>query len=212
MNISAPQSKIVVAGLLALFLLTGVSSVNAQAPPKKTFWKFYLYRIGKKLNCQFTFEELARPDEDLKINAYVVEDDAIDSIDEVIAKISKEVKGVTIRRSEDHPRVVHIIDDRLKALKGYALDEKIDLTYSGALDQLPGEIGKQVRHFGIKLGGDLLVGDHVSQVVIDVKDQQVRRILTDSMPREKYNSFLWWTETNLVGDEPKTVVQFYGGF
>jgi len=208
-------------GVLATFLLSA-SLLNAGEGVGKgrdvdnTPWPWldYLHLAGQRLDCHFTIERIFRPENPgaAIYGAWIMDDVEIRSLEQLIAKVSKEVKGITFVRNRKNPAVVHVIDQRLKELDDYPLEAKLDVSYSGMIGDLSDELEKHLDSIGPRRGGVMsdAFDDHVTRVTVEAKNQQIRSILTDCVPLTHYGPRLWIAETRRVDGKTKTTVQYYG--
>jgi len=198
--------------ILSLALL-GTQAI-ADDVPAKLPWQAFLNVAGSKSDCQFTFE-LATPapkqkhpnDEWIKI------DPAFASIDDLVKTMSTKLYWMSLSIDERHPRVIHVIDKRLTALKRYSLEEVIDVDFVGTPEGLGWFLNRQLPLLQSKNAGDWrqMFNDDWTDIAVSARHQKVRRILTDAVPRACYNSVLWRAESDLdAGNIPATTIQFYG--
>ena len=74
---------------------------------------FYLYTIGKKLDCYFTIEEMTL-DADNWISEHEVQITTDPStIEQLIKQLTAQLKGVHLYRSKENPAIVRFIDERV---------------------------------------------------------------------------------------------------
>lgn len=179
----------------------------------KVYWQTYLYYVCVRNDGHCTLEVSYHPDEDpFLYRPYIRDDSEPRSLEESIAKLSREVPGFEFRRNERNPKIIHAIDKRLLKLDDYDLDEEVDFEYSGVLGELSRALQRKLPAIGPKTSG--LVGevfdDHVTETEVRAKGETVRQILTEAAPPKGYGPILWRAETTISEGEAKTTVQFYG--
>lgn len=201
--------------LLPSLLVAEENAVRHTPSNEREFWEHYLASTGKSLGCHFTIEILVRELDDPKSSSrfFVDDDKEVKTVDEVIDKASKKTEGLIFVKNKNNPQIVHVIDDDLRKIPGYAIDQKMDLKYSGFLDEISKAIETKFPALGPRRSGDLakfLIADPVTEIEIDAKDQVVRDILTDCVPLKGYSPLLWRAETERAEGKGKTIVQYYG--
>jgi hypothetical protein len=191
----------------------------------------YLGEMTEKLGCHFTFEILNANDHASLINARsaigVPEDPSVTNVNLLISKLRHDLPGCLVMQSKNNPRILHIIEAPLTKLKDYALEKKVDITYSGILGSGTGpglglgpgvsqglalELSKKLDGIGPRTRGDNTTAfeDTLTKVNVKAKNEKVRDILTDCVPLTNYGSFLWIAETVKVGAKTETIVQYFG--
>jgi len=201
--------------LLPSLLVAEENAVRHTPSNKHEFWEHYLYKTGKSLGCHFTIEILVRGLDDPKSSSqfFVDDDKEVNTVDAVIDKVSKNMKGFTFVKNKKNPQVVHVIDDDLRKISAYPIDQKMDLEYSGFLAEMSEAIEKTYPTLGPRRSGEVsqfLIGDPKTKVEVDVKDTTVRDILTDCVPLKGYQPLLWRAETEQAKGKHKTILQYYG--
>lgn len=214
--------------LILIFVLAGCAKNNTMKTIKilelktneVTLDKF-LIEMHEKLGCHFTFEKLTASDHASFLTARsaigVLIDSGVTNVSLLVTKLRHDSQGCLVVQSKSNPRILHIIEAPLMNLKDYAMEKRLDVTYSGDLGSgkdggLVVEISKQLDGIGPRTHGDNTTAfdDHVTKVTVNVKNEKIRDILTDCVPVTNYSSSLWVAETTLVGGKSKTVVQYFG--
>lgn len=192
----------------------GRNAVMAEAPSNNdVIWKHYLRLNGDRLGYQFTFEEIHRPGERSPGQGVLIRDDErITSIEQLIAKLSKAIKGLSFIVDKKHPRVVHIIDDELLKMEGYVLDKPINIQFKGTPRGLVEDLEAKMPNISARRSGTNTEAfdDDLTQISADDRDKPLRDVLTDIVPLKEYGPFLWIAETSFVEDRPVTIIQHYG--
>jgi hypothetical protein len=208
------STSIAIVFLLLSLLVAEENTVLHTPSNQREFWEHYLYSTGKSLSCYFTIEIVAREAGDPKNrDRYLLDDEEVTSVDEVIDKVSKNRKTFTFLKNKKNPRIVHIIDNDLRKIPDYPIDQKMDLEYSGSLDELSIAIEKKFPTLGPRRSGEVsqfLIADPITEIEIDIKDTTVRDILTDCVPLKGYQPLLWRAETEKIEGKHKTILQYYG--
>ena len=177
----------------------------------------YLETSGRKLGMHVTIEyggSSLRAVTSVPLKTTRVIDNGVpESIDDVVTKLRKELADVDVVRNVANPSVIHIIDSRLQTLRDYALDRRIDLTYTGLLSGLPEAIGKVTdgavgpkRVFAVNES----FGDYVTRVHLTASSKTVRDILTDCVRLHGYSVPIWNAMTWNNGGKVDTWIQYYG--
>lgn len=213
-----PRALKTVAATVVLLLVSCMALAEndtpAQAPShQEMFWEHYLYLAGQRLDCHFTIEKLARRGDDPRARGvFVFDDQELRTVDDVIAKVSQTLKGFSFTKSEAAPTVIHVIEDELVGLAGYPLEQTVDIAYAGVPHGLIEELEKRNQGLEARRGGDnrLMFDDYWTEITVEAKAQQVRRILTDCIPLNTYHPILWRAETDRVDGRLRTIVQYYG--
>lgn len=171
-----------------------------------------LSAVGDQFHCSFTIERASTPTSKTLQRARFKIDYDIESIDALREVMQAQLDGAVIRQNPKHPRVLHVIDAELAKDANYALDKPATLEYSGVVGGLPTRIGEVVP--GIRLPRSFSntegLGDHVTQVDVDAKEESVRDILTNAVPIERYEPVLWVAETHDQDGKRETWIRFIG--
>jgi len=174
---------------------------------EKISWDLYLSELPEELDCRFTVErmtfragtprEVRRRDPSPFFRYDLTRDPNIKTVEALVEKLRREMKGIRVIQNAKNPAVIHLIAERLSRIEGYGMDKKLDVTYSGSMGELAGEVGKQVPGIGFSRGGAIgqVLGDFRTQVKVDVKNQTVREVLTGCVPLKDYSQVLWIATT-----------------
>ncbi|HVA47140.1 MAG TPA: hypothetical protein VNH11_12300 [Pirellulales bacterium] len=167
---------------------------------------------GKRLDCYFTIETTYRePSETASCLAYFNDDERPESPDALIAELTKRVKWLTAVKNPKRPEIVHLVDERLLTLPGYALRRRVDVDYDGTPDGLVDWLATHGDGVGRKVGprtGDALNGDPETRIGAHAKGQPLRGVLTACMPTERERAVLWHARTWVRKDGPHTTVEY----
>ncbi len=190
----------------------------------------YLYIIGPKLGCHFTLELQApasgRPP---KIFNVIKNDQNIASIPQLISKLHRDMGGFTVEHDSKNPKIVHIIVQALGKDKSYVLNKKINLKYSGNIQERAvwdSECGYFIQGGGLfdaaskeapgiwdqteASGNWVGCGDYVTKVTINATNETVRSIFTDCVPLADYSPVLWSAVATKEAGKPRVWVLFGG--
>jgi len=205
-----------------------LSGVSRERRTNETILSIYLGEKAEQLGCYFTFERLTAVDYISPLNAWTVlgipGEHNVGNMKSLITKLRRDLPGCTINQSKTNPRVVHIIETPLLKLKDYAMEKKVDITYSGQLgagrvngassreDGLLIEMAKTIKNISYKKGGDWRTSfdDLLTQVDVKAKQQKVRDVLTNYVPLANYSPFIWAAETRIGTGKSRTEVQYFG--
>lgn len=205
--------------IIAILLLSSPSLVAEESAPRhvpsneRVFWEDYLYDAFHSLGYYFTIEIVTRKLDDPKFRGiYILDDEEVRTVDEIILKASKSLKDFTFAINKQNPRVIHVIDNDLRKLSDYAVDQQMSLKYSGTTSNLSRSIQKTFPTLVPRTSGDIAKNfdDHVTKVEFDVKNETVRDILTNHVPLKRYNPLIWRAETQEHNGKRETIVQYYG--
>lgn len=168
----------------------------------------YLNVMWRKFGCSFTIEFLRKEGEfpaPLEFGSVINNDREIESIDGLISKLQQEFPHCQIVQDAKNPKVLHLMDDRLKSLKSYALDQKTTLTFKGKLGDLPVALGKKIEGVGLFAPpkGMSPLPSNETPVSIKEKNYEIRQLLTDHIPQAGRH-ILWVGETTIEGGMAKT--------
>jgi hypothetical protein len=213
-----PTVSKVVGSFVILFLLSPCLAAEEHAvrhvpSNQPEFWERYLYGAFHDLGYSFTIEiKVREPDDPKYESVYIVDDEVVDSVDAVIAKASKNLKDFSFVKNKRNPRIIHVIDNDLRKLPNYPLDQKMSLKFSGIAADLSRSIHKRFPTLVPRTSGDIhkAFDDNVTKIECDAKDEIVRDILTDCVPRKGYCTILWRAETEIFKGKRETFVQYYG--
>lgn len=144
-------------------------------------------------------------------------DEEVTSIDDLVEKLNNDVDGLTARRRSRWPKVIHLIDDKLGSVSGYAIEQEVTLELSGTVDKLVLQLGQTLdgrigRVQGAKLPPDdfEILFDNKTKATIDVGNEKVRNVLTSAVPLGNYSRVLWGAITYTTNSEHRVEVSFGG--
>lgn len=164
----------------------------------------FLHETGNQLNCYFTVEYCREPklprDKESQDFASVHADKSPKTIDECVAVLQRQLPGVTVRRDKSRVNVVHLIDNRIKAIDGYPLNAKATMKFLGNLSELDQTISRMqprlfVQDGGLIMGGVAIGSDETTKCDINIRDGEFRDILTAAIPRMGYARIAWTADT-----------------
>jgi hypothetical protein len=207
------------------------SMPNADEGPEIMPCIDYLSLIGDRLGCHFTLEYQSPSvtGQFPEVKSAITNEAGITSVSSLMSKLRNSLKGFIVTRDSRNPLILHVIERALQGQKGYVLDERISLEYSGNLvgcvvkdeqgrDLVNGEglvtaIAKQVA--GIQSGpaspdGLDAFDDCLTVVEVKATNEAIRSILTDHLPLTNYASILWRGVTTIESGKTSVMVQFYG--
>ncbi|HQU44193.1 MAG TPA: hypothetical protein PK867_15340, partial [Pirellulales bacterium] len=136
------------------------------------------------------------------------------SRDELIAGLSKQFHWFSFAVDETHPRVIHVIDKRLRGKERYSLERKADVEFAGTVHELCWKLHKQIDNLYPRRGGGLHeVGtDYYTETIVQSRNKTARQILTDAVPLDCYSSVLWRARMQGNGDDPTAEIDVtFGG-
>ncbi len=177
----------------------------------------YLGRIGVKLDCYFTIEEM-HLDVDNWIEQHQVQaGNEPSTIDKMVKQLSAQLKGVHVYRSKENPVVVHFTDERLEKEKDYPLGKQVAIRFCGS----PGELVIKLQTTSLKNLHNQMVfaidgwpqdSDYCTKIQCSTPGALTRRVLTDCLPLSQYNRLLWIAGARRIDGNLDTSVVFYGRF
>ncbi len=192
---------------------TATTKPQTEADNSKILLKQFLVKEGEKFGCYFTIEDDTRDGNDTYLgDIKVIAKDAT-TIDSLVDSLKKEVPSAVFQQSLNNPKVIHVIAASLTQDKGYVMNEKASLSYSGVLGNLPQELNKHTSsHIGPRpffYEGEAS-DDLITFVTIKAKDVSVRDLLTDYIPLANYKRVIWVSVTHHNAGKLDTWIQYYG--
>ncbi len=176
---------------------------------------YYLAGLGKQYDYFFTVElasNVAEPNDEL--SSHVIQRVPQTDLQRELEQLRRDVSNFAYEVDKSNPRIIHVMDARLKQYKGYALESIIkDIDFTGRVNDLPAEIGKQ----GIPIGPPLLMSFNEARdrtTVLEVKGVglKVRDALSHFVPLEKRRiRILWIARTRLNQGDISYVYYPYPG-
>jgi len=186
-----------------LLLLIFICHTHGESNPYKKYKNkrmlgMYLVECGKKYDYYFTIEEIYTGKVPINnvVGRLIEVDSKIETIEGEIEHIKRSFTDLDVNMSEGNKRIIHIIERRTNAIKGYPLQKKInEISYSGVLGKLQKKIGEMIggvkwRDYGIA-GSVWGNTDLITKVEINAKNISVRDLITDYVPIFKYWRIIW---------------------
>jgi hypothetical protein len=79
---------------------------------EKVPWQSYVEMAGDKLGCYFTIEVLHSDDLNVPAESgQVMDNEEVSSVDALIAKVSREVKGIALLRNAKNPSIIQVMEE-----------------------------------------------------------------------------------------------------
>ena len=189
--------------LLLVMAATGIASgKDPPAAGKKMSMDLYLHHLCEQSDVYFTIERMTHlPGKEIGKSPFdrddLVPDTDVKTPEAMITKLRVDLKGVAVIRDSNNPSVIHLVDERLLTMPSYVMGKKVDVKFSGIIDDLVSELAKQRKPIeSARVGGiGQALGDFRTRVVVDVKNQPVREVLTGCVPLRDYPRVLWEGET-----------------
>jgi hypothetical protein len=197
----------------------GADLLDPEQQIEKVGWDIFLAELPEQLKFHVTIERLSRAPGGEKIGESPFDDCEvtleanITTVDRIVEKLQREMKGVKVVRNKNNPVICHLIDERLLKIKHYVLDKEVDIAYSGPIDDLADELGKVTPAIKSAWRGGAIgevLGDFRTQVRVRAKDESVREVLTECVPLKHYNRTLWIARTTKTNDNYLTTVRYQG--
>jgi len=202
-------------------LFEAVTSVGNKSPrvemsyrPQLFSLEEYLDGIEDALGVYATIERLAdTKTHDSPLSLADVLNENVSSIDTLIAKLSNELEGVTIVRSEFNPAVIHLIETVLLENPAYPLEQRATVEYTGTLEGLLEQLHAQSLPIAPKRGGGIPMlepMDDSTETAVNATDALVRIILVDAVPLAGYERILFEAVRYNRDNSPQVEVIFSG--
>ncbi len=208
------MNRYILTVVVALFVLAALSTFLLQAQGSNTLvqdpeeqrgstpFLFYLGDLGRKHNCFFTIEVAwyeSGPTDRLDAR-WVERPSEKKDLQQELEYLRLNVPYLEYEVNENNPRIIHIIDSRLRYRDWYGLESVIkSIDYTGKAKDLPSAIGKLGIPVSSQMG--LVIGGGEFQdrdTVVHVKGEglKVRDALTNFVPLEgRDGRFLWIART-----------------
>lgn len=175
----------------------------------------FLGIAGRRMDVHFTIESASMPPLDVPHAKTLVNGKTrFSSLGELVATLSKKFHWLSFEIDGRRPRIVHVIDKRLRGKEGYALEKKADMEFAGTLDELCWALQKQVPGLHGNTSGSLTEAgtDYYTETVVRAKNRTARQILTDAVPLRCYGPLLWCAQMSGDGDNPAAAIDVaFGG-
>ena len=187
------------ASLLLASQRTGGIPQSGLEESKPLTW--VLIALGEDYNCFFTLEEAWQEGEAaVKLeSASIRRSTDKGGLIQELEKVRQNVPDFSYEFNPVNPRVVHVIDARLKRQKSYALDGTITkLDFNGAINGLPNEIQKQGIRISTPTGQDTHEHrDGTTIVHVSGDGLSVRDALSNFINLDGRGKILWIARTKL---------------
>lgn len=175
----------------------------------------YLAELGKQYDYFFTLELASKVAEaNDGLSSQWIQKVPQTDLQRELEQLRQDVSNFAYEVDTLNPRIIHVMDARLKQHRGYALESILkDINFTGRANDLPAEIGKQ----GIPIGPPLLMSFNEARdrtTVLQVKGVglKVRDALSHFVPLEKRRSrILWIARTRLNQGDISYVYYPYPG-
>ncbi len=186
----------------------------------------YLTSIGSSLNIYFTLEidnrgvrsgisKQKNPSHFSPLfGAVVSEETKISNVSVLMDKLHRQFPSIAIVRDKKITSIFHIMDRSLQKDANYILNQDVNISYSGQLQNLPDALGKMLdnkittrrvftaSHFS---------RDAITNVTVTANRLSVRDVLTDYVPIKTYSHLLWSAEAiQQSNGETSTNVAYFG--
>ena len=160
-----------------------------------------MFGLGRDYDCFFTVEGAWQESEPaIRLESWTARRSSrkggliweLEQLREIVPDFIYEIEAV-------NPRIVHVIDGRLKLQKGYALDATITrINFTGKVNELPDAIGRQ----GIPIALPPWQSTHEQRdgsTIVDVKGEgvTVRSALSTFINLDGRGRILWISRTKL---------------
>lgn len=172
----------------------------------------YLVRLGKQYDYFFTVEIAAADTgtEKAIVSHWVQQRPGNKNLQQELERLRQDISNFAYEVDRSNPRIMHVMDARLKQFKGYALESIIkDINFTGSVNDLPAEIGKQ----GIPIGPPLLMSFNEARdrtTVLEMKGVglKVRDALSDFLSLEKRRTRILWIASTRINQEGMSYVYY----
>jgi hypothetical protein len=211
------MNKYIIFCLALLFSgLLFVPHMHAQHSPPSKYHSVpladLLLELGNTYECYFTIEEgfvEDEPENGLELQI-LPRDQQYSELKTEMAALNQKLPNITYEVDDKNPRIVHIIDVRLRQQSNYPLNRTIStINYNGHLEGLIAVIRKK----GIPISGprlmtfaDMRSVDLKTIVQIQGQELTVRNALTNFIKLEGRSRILWTARTPL--GEEMSYIQF----
>ena len=171
----------------------------------------YLVQLGKDYDCFFTLEEAWNDGESMNMMEaqWVQGFSEMKGLQQDLERLRQTVPNFTFETNKQNPRIIHIIDARLKRLKGYGLESRIkSIDFTGTVFDLVAAIGKQELH--VLPQKSLLTNEFWDyRTVAHVKGEglKVRDALSNFIPLEPQKRIIWISRTK-IGQKEVSYIRY----
>lgn len=206
-----------------LFVMAGVAPAQNRKqeegarvkPEQQISVENYLAELGAKADCYFTIEEASHPGDTMApISSFaLVRLRRPGGLQSELEALEAKVPHFSFVVDKERPRIIHVIDRRLREQSGYGLEVTLkEIDFEGTVEDLLAEINKQ----GVPVSSptsisteDMLSWDLSTTVQVKGRNLKVRDALSLFLPLDTYGRVLWVARTN-AGQGLPTHVLFRG--
>jgi hypothetical protein len=171
----------------------------------------YLARLGEEYDFFFTVELASKVTESNSgISSHWIQRLPEKDVQRDLERLRQDITNFAYEVDRSNPRIIHVMDARLKQHKGYALESIIkDINFTGRVNDLPAEIGKQ----GIPIGPPLLMSfnearDHTTVLELKGVGLKVRDALSHFVPLEKRRGRILWIASTGINQGDMSYVYY----
>lgn len=171
---------------------------------------------GEKYNCFFTIEEVTSNETERinSISSRLVykqnhEKTSNQNLEVLRDELGQLLPDAYIEPNAHNPRIIHIIDSRLKEQKAYNIDEVIPIiNFKGTPSDLVKSINKQKPNISLPpFAFTHEYTDGTSIIHVKGNNLTVRDVLSNFIKLPRNNKVIWIAKTN-IAQEQKTYVRF----
>jgi hypothetical protein len=171
----------------------------------------YLARLGEEYDYFFTVELASKVTESNNgISSHWIQRLPEKDVQRELEQLRQDISNFAYEVDRSNPRIIHVMDARLKQHKGYALESIIkDINFTGKANDLPAEIGKQ----GVPIGPPPLMSfnetrDHTTVLEVKGVGLKVRDALSRFLPLEKRRSRILWIASTRINQGDMSYVYY----
>ena len=171
----------------------------------------YLVQLGKDSDRFFTIEEAWEDGESMNmLEAHWVQGfSEMKGFKQDLERLRQTVPNFTYEMNKQDPRIIHIIDARLKRHKDYGLESTIkSIDFTGTVFELVAAIGKQ--KLPVLPQKSLLTNefwDHTTVARVKGEGLKVRDALSNYIPLEANKRVIWIARTK-IGQQELSYVRY----
>ena len=193
----------------------GNRPMNETPANQSVFLREYLVQLGKDYDRFFTLEEAWKDGESMNMLEFewVQGFSEMKGLQQDLERLRQTVPNFTFETNKQNPRIIHIIDARLKRLKGYGLESTIQsIDFTGTVDELVtaiGEHGMPVSPRGVSDISEGLSQDYRTEVHVKGKGLKVRDALSNFISLDGRGRVIWIARTK-IGQREMSYVHFHG--
>lgn len=172
----------------------------------------YLGKLGEEYDYFFTVEIAAADTgtEKAIVSHWVQQRPGNKNLQQELERLRQDTSNFAYEVDISNPRIMHVMDARLKQFKGYALESIItEINFTGKANDLPAEIAKH----GIPIAPPLLMSFNEtrdSTTVLELKGValKVRDALSDFLSLEKRRTRILWIASTRINQEGISYVHY----